>query len=207
MVRRVGPAFWLIALVAAWCPVYACAQTRQNGVPHYDLSIRISPEAKRLGIDGTVRHPASRTSRREIRLSLAGPMTDFRVEVIRPAESAGTANVAAAEKNRDERIIRPVRPIPPGVPVVLRVSYSGGATSSPLLEVTPDSTIAAGVANAWYPREGNTRGTGVLRFSVPPGYTVASTGRRDRLHLSEPASRRIAIGLLLPGDDREGTPR
>jgi hypothetical protein len=146
--------------------------------PRYDITVRILPEARHLEISGTVWLPASDESRHEISLALAEQLSDFRVEVLEPTVSAGAARTEQSATDHTQRIIHPLHAIPAGAPVLLRYSYAGGDKFAPLFDFSAESSIAAGVATAWYPREDRSRGTGTLRFSVPPGYLVVASGRR-----------------------------
>jgi Peptidase family M1 domain len=177
---------WLIATIILLTMLMASGRADQpssfkpliRSAPHYDIMARILPEARRLEVNGTVWLPASDAVRHEIRLELAEQLRDFRIEVVEPTASAGAARTEQDAADHAQRIIHPLHAVPAGAPVLLRFSYAGGDKFAPLFDFSADSSIAAGVATAWYPREDRSRSTGVLRFSVPSGYAVVASGSR-----------------------------
>ena len=159
----------------------ARANLSLSSLPHYDLSVRLMPDARRLEANGTLRLPIANVSRSEIKLSLSELMQDFTVEVIEPTASAGIAKAETRDKKRgsNEWIIRPVRPIPAGQAVLLRFSYAGGEQVANQFYIGSEVSFASAYGTDWYPLiDGeNDIGTGSLRFSVPAGQTVYATGK------------------------------
>ena len=164
-------AFFAVAITrcAAQPPSVAAAVAR------YDLSVKFLPEAHRLEVSGTVRLPASDSERAELKFSLHDVMRDFEAEVLEPAASAGRARV---EKRGEGWIVRPPRAVPAGAPVLLKFSYAGGERGAFVFYLGPEGTFASGINTAWYPQADGGRGTGVLRFEVPAGYSVHAAGAR-----------------------------
>lgn len=148
-------------------------------IPQYDLTIRLLPEDHKLEATGTVKLPAVYSSQTEIKLRLSDLMSDFHVEVMEPAVSAGTADTGKSDKNT--WIVRPLKPIPANTPVVLKFSYGGGDGISTVFYLGSEGSFAGGLNTAWYPQpsEGRQQGTGKLKFSVPEGYTVVATGTKQ----------------------------
>ena len=156
------------------------AQAAADSPPHYDLAIRLLPDAHRLEASGTLRLPAIRTTRPEIRLTLSELMRDFNVEVLEPASSAGMAGVERREQKGTsiKWTVRPPRPIPAREVVKLRFSYAGGEKLANQFYLGAEVSFASAWGTPWYPLvDGeNDKGTGSLRFSVPHGQTVYATG-------------------------------
>ena len=165
-------------------------------LPHYDLSIHVTPDARRLEIIGTLSLPAANFPRDALELSLSELMTDFRVEVIGPESAAGhaqTEKVAVRPYSRPGwgtatwRVHLPHQ-INANAPLLLRFSYTGGgAQTSFIFSLESGVCFGAGIGTAWYPeiedgpvqpdgRLRGLRGTGSLNFLVPPGYIVESQG-------------------------------
>jgi hypothetical protein len=154
------------------------------------------PQAHRLEVTGTIRLPATNAVRDSIEFSLSELMTDFQVEVVGPATAAGRA---ITEKVTVRPYSRPgwgtatwrvhfPHPISGGQPAVLRFTYSGGgAQTSFIFSLESEVCFGAGIGTAWYPEieDGEVqsdgklrglRGTGSLKFFVPPGYVLESQG-------------------------------
>jgi hypothetical protein len=160
-----------------------------DAAPHYELAVRLMPEEHRLVASGTVRLAPAAAPRTEIRFLLSDLMSDFRVEVLSPAESAGAAKVE--REGEGVWAVYPPRPVPAGVAVMLRFSYAGGEGISTVFYLGPEGSFAGGLNTAWYPypRVGRAPGTGTLTFDVPAGYSVVATGvRRGR---TEDAARGV----------------
>ena len=183
MMRITTILIYLLSLIIAGSsnsPSYA--QTTAISVPQYDLTIRVLPDAHRLEASGTLRLPMANAPRSEIPLSLSELMHDVTVEVLEPAASAGIAKVErrdASGKNI-KWVVRPLRPIPAGESAKLRFSYAGGEKLANQFYIGSEVSFASAWGTDWYPLvEGkNDKGTGTLRFSVPPGQTVYATGSR-----------------------------
>src|SRR5215813_9527825 len=151
-------------------------------VPNYDLAVKIQPEAQRLEVAGSVQLPAVNSQQELIPLLLSDQMRDFRVEVIKPAASAGIAKVEAKGSGggRSLYVVIPVKPIGPGEPVLLRFSYVGGEKGAFVFHLGTEGSFAHGSLSAWYPlldAGGYTGHTGKLKFSVPAGQVVVASGK------------------------------
>jgi len=159
----------------------------------YVVAVRVRPEERRLEVSGTIRLPPADTAQAEIRLSLAEPMSDLRVEIVEPSPGEGSSKLErgdgpGADRVEGERrstrwILRPARPVPAGQPLVLRFSCVGSGGPALLYHVGPEVAFASGWGDAWYPvAEGTAaRGTGELTVTVPAGWKVATGGiRRSR---------------------------
>jgi hypothetical protein len=202
MKKYIAITIWLLLLSVSGCPNQSYSTLAAGSLPRYDLSIRIVPDAHRLEATGTMRLPATKSSRDSIELSLSELMTDFRVEVVGPPSAAGSA---ITEKVTVRPYSRPgwgtatwrvhlPHPINAGTPTVLRFSYTGGgAHTSFIFSLESEVCFGAGIGTAWYPeiedgpvqsdgRLRGLRGTGSLNFFVPPGYVLESQG----LSLSKP---------------------
>jgi hypothetical protein len=150
--------------------------------PEYDLTARLSPEAHRLEVSGTVRLPPATASRAEIALSLSERMDQLRVEIIEPSAGAGVATLERVDGNGPNVrwLVRAPRPCPPGQPILLRFSCAGSGDVSSMYYIGPEVAFASAWGSDWYPLvEGDLdKGTGTITVSVPTGWTVATGGVR-----------------------------
>ena len=163
--------------------------------PVYKLTIRLVPDAPRLDVSGTIQLPAVNAERTSVELWLSELMDKFKVDVVSPGVSLGAVKLATThhpESRRGWGIINwkivPAKPFPANEPIVLRFSYaSETAGSSNQFGLGGEAAFAGGIATAWYPQLEDPlanrnvqfkglRGTGLLDFSVPPGYAVHATG-------------------------------
>ena len=105
-------------------------------------------------------------------------MKELRVEVLEPRASAGEARLEPHAN--DEAItwtVFPMHPIPAGEAVRLRFVYQGGEQTRFVFYIGAEGSFAGGNNTAWYPQvERDARAVGVLRFSVPAGFSVFSQG-------------------------------
>jgi hypothetical protein len=154
--------------------MHAPSQPASSAVPRYDLNIKLLPEADRLEATGTLWLPPVDTARESLALDLSDVMHDLVVQVLAPAESAGTARLERTGGTR--WIVHPAQPITKGQPALLRFSYSGGEKIAFVFYVGPDGSFASGINTAWYPQLGKSRSIGSISFSVPAGYKVFSVG-------------------------------
>lgn len=171
--------FILLLFAFATSPAAQKPTTYLN--PKYDLDIRVSPGTGRLEATGTLRLPASDSSRAEYRLSLSEVMQNLTIEVIEPTASAGIAGIQRADASGGGKwILRPVRAIPAGQTALLRFSYGGGGRIANQFYIGSEVSFASAWGTNWYPLvDGeNDKGVGTLRFSVPAGQTVYATGKR-----------------------------
>lgn len=151
--------------------------------PEYDLAITVLPEAHRMEVKGTVRIPPRPTPQETVELEVSELMKDFQAEIIEPAESAGPVTLTQGEKKDPQDkfvrwLLRPAHAIAAGKSVGIRFSYGGGESVAFVFYIGPEGIFAGGSNTAWYPQldENSGRGRGVLKFSVPAGYTVLATG-------------------------------
>jgi Peptidase family M1 domain len=214
--KYISMTVWLLLLSVSGYARQSYSAPAAGSLPQYDLSIRIWPDAHRLEVAGSIRLPATNSARDSIELSLSELMTDFRVEVIGPASAAGSA---ITEKVTVRPYSRPgwgtatwrvhfAHPITGGTPLLLRFTYSGGgAQTSFIFSLESEVCFGAGIGTAWYPEiedgevqsDGRLRGlkgTGSLKFFVPPGYILYSQGKS----LSKPEE--IARGNFRFGIDK-----
>src|SRR5215469_10606186 len=158
----------------------ALANDTGNASPRYDLKVQLFPADRRMEAQGTISIPKSDGRRDSLILVLNDTMRDFRVDVVKPAESAGEAKLEKKEGDRGQTrwTIRPTKSIPADEPVLLQFSYVGGEKTAFVFSLGPESSFASGLNTAWYPQlEGvNDRGTGFLRLSTSPGYLAISGG-------------------------------
>lgn len=179
MPKRLCAASVILFALSLNCQIVAQSPTStDHSSPQYDLNVRLLPDAHRLEASGKVQLPATDTSRSSIKFILSDLMHDFQVEVLTPIVSAGKARVEKAEAGIWEVFLP--QPIPAGQSITLRFSYSGGEGISTVFYLGPEGSFAGGLNTAWYPylRTGRAQGTGIIKFSVPQGYSVAATGTR-----------------------------
>jgi len=195
----------LVALLLA-CSIeaYAAPPVREDigsvdAVPIYDLSINVLPESHRIEATGTIRLSQASETRESFELILSSYMRDFRVDVLEPGVSAGPARIEKKETT-DESVkwnIRPLHLIPAHETVLLKVSYVGGEQIASRSYIGPEGSFLDPNAAAWYPHRGDYRGIGTLRFDVPPGYTVVTTGT-SRSSAEEKAKGHFVFAVLNP---------
>ncbi|HKP81704.1 MAG TPA: M1 family aminopeptidase [Pyrinomonadaceae bacterium] len=177
---------WLFSFVVCSCAAKPgnVVYPSTTGTPVYKLQIRLLPDRPRLEVSGTIQLPAADAPRSSIELSLSELMNDFNVDVVSPKVSLGA--VKLDQTHRPEWRsgwgvikwkITPAQPFPANEPVVLRFSYARETSgSSNVFGLSKEVSFAAGINTAWYPQLPDVRGTGLLDFSVPSGYTVYATG-------------------------------
>ena len=122
-------------------------------------------------------------------------MDDFNVDVVSPKVSAGAVKLDQTQRPESRSgwgvidwRITPAQPFPANEPVVLRFSYARESEgSSFVFGLGEEVSFAAGINTAWYPQLDapaagfqGLRGTGLLDFSVPSGYTVYATGAEQK---------------------------
>jgi Peptidase family M1 domain len=175
-----------------------------RATPDYLLTVHLMPDLHRLEVSGTVRLPKRDKPQTEIELDLSELMSDFQAEIVEPAENAGSLElVKANKKEADEHFVRwtlrPKNPIAANQPVQLHFSYAGGEKGDFVFYIGPEGSFAGGSNTIWYPQpdEGDGRGTGRLKFSVPTGYTVLATGE-SRTSSSEEAKGNFDFEDKLP---------
>jgi tetratricopeptide (TPR) repeat protein len=146
----------------------------------YDLTIKLKPSAARLEGIAIVRLPEVDEVRESLRFSLRDDMSDFYAEVLAPGDCAGAAEVSSGSAPRQggnrHWTIKPKRPFPARTPIALKVTFAGVGRASLVFYLGPEGCFAGGPNTSWYPRYGQGRGTGTLRFQVPKGFVVKATG-------------------------------
>ena len=150
--------------------------------PKYNLAITVLPDSHAMFVSGDLRLPAQDKEQDAVELNLSRLMTQVEMEIVEPAASAGAMMVTEDPKqDKSERtvrwILRPKLPIAPHQPVRIRFSYLGGSHSM-VFYLGPEGSFAGGSNTVWYPQaDGNARGCGHLKFTVPPGDVVLATGK------------------------------
>lgn len=187
MRRIVAPVLFLLALTAyGYAKPTAYSTPTAKSVPHYDLSVKVIPDAHRLEVTGTLVIPPVGEARPSFQVGLSDVMHDLKVEVLEPKSCAGPAKI---EKDREINKlvvwkVTAANVIPAGEAIHLRFSYTGGEEIRFVFYVGAEGSFAGGFNTAWYPQvEGETkgriaRGIGKMSFSVPAEYKVIATGRR-----------------------------
>lgn len=161
-------------------------KTAAESFPKYDLKIKIMPESHHLGVEGVVRLPAAEAVRDKLVFALSEKATGTKIEVVQPAECAGPVKLEMVERPGSTAGLRrwmllPRLPVPAGEAVLLRFSYSIENGLDSVFYVGPEGSFASGLNTAWYPEAEDAdrfrvRGTGMLQFSIPAGYTAYTMG-------------------------------
>jgi len=186
----------------------ACgAQAPTPRLARYELDVTLSPEVKRLSVQGTMLLPPAAEARERLELRLSEQMQRLVVDVIEPAASAGRVTLTLAGKDHETsrwQLALP-REVPPETPLKLRFSYAGGGKPAPQFVVSPRSSFAFGGATAWYPQLADSRGSGLglLRFTIPPGQVLLASGERQSTpeeqragHFAFALQRRAALSFV-----------
>jgi hypothetical protein len=158
-----------------------------ESVPRYDLSVQLSPEARRVEFSGTLRFKTQATEQGTFEFQLDRRVQLTRVEVVEPALSAGSVNLL--QRSASGFTVTLAKTIPARTNVVLR--FSGQAVSgwTTRFYLDSESAFVSGEAFVWYPRlAAFRRATGTLRFSVQTGYQVAATGLKKKVVTNENGS-------------------
>lgn len=171
------------------------ANPARGVVPQYDLRIEIEPEQHRIQGTGTILLPPYETARRQVQLALSELMGEFQAEVLEPVKCAGP--MKAENKLRpysrpgwgtNTWTFTPQKPIPAKAPILIRFSYSGVAYRTSFIFYIGETSFAGGIGTAWYPqleefprtddgvRLKSYRGSGLMRFKVPQGFSVYAPG-------------------------------
>jgi tetratricopeptide (TPR) repeat protein len=146
----------------------------------YDLTIKLNPNERRLEGTAVIRLREVDEVRESLHFYLRDDMSDFHAEVLAPGDCAGTAEVGSGPAPRQggnrHWTIKPKRPFPARTPIALKLTFAGVGRASLVFSLGPEGCFAGGPNTSWYPRYGQGRGTGTLRFQVPKGFVVKATG-------------------------------
>lgn len=167
----------------SWAGTAARPDSRPE-LPEYDLAVHLIPDAHRIEVSGTLSLPPSGEPRAQLDLYLSEQMSAFQIEALDPGGSSTALEKAKTTDGDhiDHWVLRPREPFPAGKPVRLRFSYAGGGAIAYTFYLGPEGSFA-GQGSFWYPRFANAQGR--IAFSVPPGWTVLSTGARRSLASDE----------------------
>ena len=160
---------------------------RSPSAPRFDLDVVFVPEAHRLDVKGTVALPPYPAARETLQFLLRTDAIDLRIEVVEPAECAGSLDIHALERMANMAATRRhetrlASPCPPGVPLVMKVEYSCGSEENRRwLNVTREFSFSSTYASAWLPAFESQRGVGAFRYSVPREMKVVATGNLESL--------------------------
>lgn len=150
-------------------------------VPEYELTIRLLPEDHHIEVNGTVQLPVTNVAQEFIPLLLNDTMHDFKVEVMSPAESAGSAKVINKGGSSWGQVwlVIPNKPIPANQNALLKFSYNGGEKEASIFYLGTEGSFAHGANVAWYPlADGNgyLGHKGKINFIVPDAYQIVASG-------------------------------
>lgn len=153
-------------------------QAPASQTSQYDLSIRVLPEEQRIEVTGTWRLMASPVRRDQIEFYLSPKMTELKVRLLEPKASAPLNLQSNHEEGGDTKwIFKPALPIPAGQSVLLQFSYRSDGKPAPQFNISPAGSFAGGGGELWYPQAAyKNRESGMLRFILPAGEKVISTG-------------------------------
>lgn len=146
---------------------------------HYELSVRVLPNTRRIEVTGTMRLPPATTDRDRIEFLLWSRMQNVSAQLIEPKDSVPSQELSSDGAEGDRKwTLKLGRPVPAGEPALLQFSYaSDGGDPAPQFKISPAGSYAGGGGELWYPQIAfKNRDLGTLRFSVPAGETVVSNG-------------------------------
>ncbi len=165
-------------------------------IPTYDLVIRLVPDSHQMEVTGTILLPASGETRPTITLVLSSLMSDLRVELLEEGGTGvhvdATVEASDAKAGPTRWTLHPPNPIPANKPVRFRLTYASHDGTAFSFYIGPEGSFAGnGSGTRWYPQlpDNAARGTGQLRFEVPPGYVVLSNGAKHSSAASEGEGR------------------
>ena len=155
-----------------------CSLKAHSQASRYDLSVKITPDAHRLEINGTMLFPVALKEQNQIEFYLSPKMEKLEVQIIEPKQAAPLTLLSNEEDGGDIKwIFKPAIPIPDGQTILLQFSYSSENKTAPQFNISHENSFAGGGGELWYPQTAfKNRETGTLRFQVPPGDTVISNG-------------------------------
>jgi hypothetical protein len=170
--------FLLLLVTPSLAQTKPAQNSSENSFPRYELEIDVAPTQHRLEGRGILWIPPANESRESLRLRLGKNMRDFVIEVLAPAESAGSTTLERQAPNGDNNVwnVRPAKPFPAHQPVRLRCVWQGGERTSFVFYLGPEGSFASGINTAWYPVLESGLGLGTLRITVPAGLIVHANG-------------------------------
>lgn len=175
--------FLILVIFFCFAPEDFRAQSSPNILPpatnsQYDLSVRVLPGESRIEVTGTVSLPAAATDRDAVKFLLWSRMQNLSVQILEPKTAAPLLDLSSDNADGDRTwTVKPRKPFPAKLPVLLRFSYVSDGKLYPQFAVGADSSYAGGGGELWYPQTSfKERETGTLRFRVPPGETAISNG-------------------------------
>lgn len=198
-------------------PYGLCAEQKEtagnliNAIPHYNLAIKVNPEAHRLEVNGEMILPPASEARNSLDIHLSGVMHDFEVAILEPKALAGKVRIDQKGTDGDAIIwnLQPPEPFPAGEAIHLKYSYTGGNKKRHMFYIGKEGSFASTIGIFWYPIVNRcvscVRGTGKIVFSVPAGYTAIASGKRISLpeqekggdfifSIAQPMSLTFAVG-------------
>jgi hypothetical protein len=150
------------------------------GVPRYDLTVRIDPNAPRMDVSGTMRLRWPSAGEADLQLVLSHHMHDLTAAIVEPQTVAGPVELVVHDTAGGSTTwtVRSHSPIPAGQELLIRFACSGGEHDGVLFHLGPTSSFAGAQSVAWYPttKDADGRATGSMSFWVPNGYTVVAPG-------------------------------
>jgi hypothetical protein len=173
-------AFVFLVCCVTVLPAKTNAQASNGGSsrPHYDMTVRIVPDAKRISVSGTVRLPPAAEPRPQITLLLASSMGELKLAIV--DSTRGATPVTAIRSEADGQVrwtIKPSTPFAAGEQPIIQFAYGGSGEVRPVFFIAPEVSVASGNSTAWFPQiERDPRGTARLQFDVPTGMTVVTGG-------------------------------
>ena len=175
-----------LLLLAFTQAAYAKVESSAKPSPHYDLSIKIIPDAHRIEVAGTLLLPPVNKLRSSIQIGLSNVMRALQVEVLEPKSCGGPAKLERQRETDKMNVwtATPASAFPSGEAVKLRFSYAGGEEIRFVFYIGVEGSFAGGFNTAWYPQvEGDekdevAKSTARMLFSLPLEYKVIATGKQ-----------------------------
>ena len=161
----------LAALLSLAGVIPAWAQPRTS-TPDFDITVVMAPA--RVTIDAQLTIPPRNREVQAVTLQLDRRCSDPDVDL-----PGGGTTVTTVRKGSSVTVTF-ASAIPAGQSIRLRVRYAIGAAQARSFYVAEDGAYFSGESYNWYPIPSDTRrARGRLHFTLPSGFVVASTGRRQ----------------------------
>lgn len=191
-VQDAAPAPWTcFAMLYSLALLAQLVPTTARDLPKYAITVALDLKATRIQVDARVTLPPTSQPRSSVSFALSELFPDAKITLLtggRPLDSVRTEKTNRPYSRpgwgTNTWRLTPVRPIPAGQPVTLRVSYSGsGDLKSFVFSLGERVAFASGINTAWYPaieeaephpagRLRALRGTGEVTFEVDSGVVV-----------------------------------